>query len=71
MKTFKLWEMVKELEDNTQQGRNELSEGKVTFLVNYGQSGRCIPGLVDEKDSLVAMIMKVFEHYDNLIKSKT
>lgn len=60
-----IWEVVKEMESKTQKKDVELGEARATMIVNYGTEGKCIKGLCHETDTLVQMIMKVLDHYDD------
>ena len=63
---MKIWEIVKQLEEEKSTDLSELKEGKATMIVNFGENGRTWKGLIDHTDSLTAMIIKVFRYYSNL-----
>lgn len=41
---------------------------KSTLLVNYGLSGKTIPNIITEYDTLEQMIVLVCQYYENKIK---
>lgn len=45
-------------------------EIRATMLVNFGPEGRTMKGLCEEKDSPLAMVIKVLEYYVKLTKQK-
>lgn len=57
------WKLVKEIEESSEKTTRELAEGKATMIVNFGPSGRTVPGLVDESMTMTRMIVAVFDHY--------
>ena len=63
---MKIWEIVKQLEEEKSTDLSELKEGKATMIVNFGEDGRVVKGLIKHTDSMTAMIVKVFEYYNSL-----
>lgn len=71
VRTAKLWELVKELEENYNSNaeHNDLAECKATMIVNFGYSGRTRPELIkDETGKLLPMLMTVFEFYETKLR---
>ena len=64
----KLWVMVKEIEESKSIIEQEYSEAKTTMIGNFGNNGWNTQGLISHTDSLVTMILKVFNHYDDKLK---
>lgn len=65
---MKIWEMVKAIEEKKHSEIGELEEAKMTFIVNFGENGKCHAGLINEKDTLTQMIVSTFEFYENKLK---
>ena len=64
---MKVWEIVKDLEESKSDALKELGEAKATMIINYGDEGRTIAGLVNNSDSLITMMLKVLEYYHKQI----
>ena len=58
-----LWELVKELEEKSQESHRDYAESKATMIVNFGENGKAVPGLFNDDDRLLVMIIKVIEYY--------
>lgn len=58
-----LWQQVKDLQDQMPKNPSELGEARATMIVNFGPEGTHTKGLVEERMSLIAMIVKVLEHF--------
>lgn len=67
-KSISIWEVVKSLESKMTDKERELGEARATMLVNYGDEGKAIKGLCNERDSLVQMVFKVFCYYHDQLK---
>ena len=65
MKTLKVWELVKHLEDTKRDKDGELSEIIATMLVNFGEDGKSEDRLVSQADTPLQMVVKVITHYKN------
>lgn len=60
---MKIWQIVKDFEESKSDIQKELGEAKATMIINYGDEGRTVKGLVSNTDSLITMILKVLTHY--------
>ena len=56
-----IWKLVKELESNAKDNVVELAQAKATMLVNYGPNGKSIPGLINQDQTLLQMLLAVLE----------
>lgn len=57
---MKVWKLVKELEEGKEgKDMQVLAEIKATLLVNYGEEGRIIKGLINQYQSPTSMIVTV------------
>lgn len=65
---MKVWETVKHYEETTQQHLDkvtgELNEAKANVIVNYGENGRIMRGLVNRKMRLTEMVITIFKYYE-------
>lgn len=63
-------DQVRVLEETKVKYQSELSEAKATMIVNYGYPARAGQGkLIEETDSLHAMLVTVLTHYHEALKA--
>lgn len=64
----KVWEMVKEIEERTEESGYDIGACKATMIVNFGPEGKCRPMLIDGRESLYQMLVTVLDFYENKLK---
>jgi len=63
MKKTKIWEVVKDLERSKSKAEIEIGEIRATLVVNYGEEGRHIKGLIYSSESTISMLVKVLTYF--------
>ena len=68
----KLWEKVKEIEENYDPDASDLiKQIDATLMVNYGPEGRSHRGVIEVNEiSTMSKLMKVLEWYENQLRKK-
>jgi hypothetical protein len=66
---MKIWEVVKDLEEGKDDKIDEFAEAKATMITNYGSNGKCRIGIITGEETLLQMIVAVFEFYEQKLKS--
>lgn len=66
---MEIWKLVKEFEGEIEQKNRDYGQSRATLLVNFGPDGRNTPDVVAKTDTLMQMIVKVCEFYENRIQA--
>ena len=67
--SMKLWEKVKDLEENNDAYTGELGSARATMMANFGPGAKARPDLISHEDDLGQMIIKVFESYEEELRN--
>ena len=64
-----LWELVRDLEEEKNRlGKYDGGSLVATLLVNYGEGGKVIDGLINDKMADINKLMTVLEYYRDKVK---
>jgi len=66
---IKIWQLVKNLEESKESDSAILAEIKATLLVNFGEEGKAIKGIIDDRDyNPLQMLIMVLQYLCEKIK---
>lgn len=68
--TKKIWEVVKDLEENKATAERICGEINATMIENFGPDGKCRPGLIDGSESALGKLIKAFEFYEKTVRDQ-
>lgn len=63
MEKIKVSDLVKQLEEESSKDQRNLSELVATMLVNFGEEGKVVKGLVNQSQSPLGMFINIIEYY--------
>jgi hypothetical protein len=68
---MEIWRIIKDMEESAfseiDKMKAELTQAKLTMVVNYGPEGKTIKGLVEQNQTMEQMIVSVCQYYHKFI----
>ncbi len=62
VREIKVWQLVKEIEEGKETDSRLLGEMKATLLVNFGENGVAVKGLIQQSNAPLQMMVKVLQY---------
>ena len=70
IKPVKIWEVVKRLEESTEEVSWDMGTMRATLIVNFGKEGRCIKNIINETEGTFQMFIIVLNYYHDNFELK-